>query len=257
MTKIASLLIIGILLGGGIPFSNAVELELEIIDNKWLTFKNPTVCVHESFDKSFGYNYDDIYEITKNAVKKWEDILVEKSGSSPEDWKIYVIKQPGLNDPKIKTGHYVNCDINILLRGAPPILNDGRYIPGSTQHFYDNSRAWHDIVIYTWEYHITESNSTNINYKAEYTDEESLEKTIIHELGHSFGLNHTFLDGQERGKKCDQTHADYSIMYVSVGCTGITSEINEIDYTAVIYKFGTDGWSGYHNADFKILKFNR
>lgn len=246
-------------MAGTIPFSNAVELELKFVRNEYLTLENPTVCIHESFDQGIGYTYKEITKITAKAVKKWTDLLVKNSGGSEYDWGIRVIEQPGTNNPMIRTGHYANCDTNILLRGAPPIGPHGEYAAGTAQHF-SSFRIWHDITIYTWEYHIAEGkpNSTNtITYRAEIVNEEKLEEIILHEIGHSFGLKHTTWNGWESNYACDQRHADFSIMYVSVACKNITAEIQEIDYTALIYKYGTDGWNGYTNYDFKVLKINR
>lgn len=235
------------------------KISLGFIPDYLITKKKPTICVHEPQDKNVAYDFDELYKISKKSAEQWVSVLEEKSGVKGV-WNIEVVKKSSLGGGEfLKTGHFLDCDINIIWK-ASPNLNpvDGSYIAAYAQHF-QNFRLWHDIIIYTWSYQRIDFipiNGTDVpNFLVFETPKDNLEYTLVHEIGHTLGLEHALINGKEfRWYGYDEDHAKSSVMYLGAGIVKEKDRgIRELDWTALIYKFGTDGWSGWSNNELDSL----
>jgi len=218
----------------------------------------PTVCVHEPRTTEIGFTEKELYSITKAAVNKWVDAL-EKNSSVKDVWDIKVITKSAVG-PELKNRDFLDCDINIEWAGAPNIGSDGAYIAATAGHQKD-FMVRHNIKIYTWSYEkmvdIKYENGTTVpHFRAFDTPKYLLEYILVHELGHTFGLQHALWNEKEfRSYSFDREHAALSVMYFSPGSfVDFDRSIKKLDWTALIYKYGTDGWGGWTNIDLEYIK---
>ena len=177
MTFFLLLLSLVIIVSIGSSYAYALEYTYPTI-NQRLT-EIPTYCAVESIsDDIESSDMDEMMAKSELAVKAWKENLQESELVTKEPWDM-TFKKIGKNESVTD-----DCTITILFRDDPEFSGSllsktlGAFMRNSIYVYYENQQSiygdkWMDGIL----------------------------KTIIHEMGHTFGLGHYTTDDNDYNRK--------------------------------------------------------
>ena len=217
---IFSILILFVTIGLGHAY--ALEYTYPTI-NQRLT-EIPTYCAVESIsNKISSSEMEQMIMQSAVAVKTWKDTLQDSESTNKEFWSI--------NFKKIGTNESVtdDCTITILFRDDPEFSGSllsktlGAFMKNTIYVYYENQESvygekWMDGIL----------------------------KTIIHEMGHTFGLGHYATDDNKVNEKiAKRNESPPSIMFAPAHINPDLRKITELDVQKVRSIYGSYGFHAF------------
>ena len=184
----------------------------------------PTYCAVESIsDKINPSEMEQMIIQSAVAVKTWEDILQDSESVNKEFWDIN-FKKIGKNESVTD-----DCTITILFRDDPEFSGSllsktlGAFMSNTIYVYYENQESvygekWMDGIL----------------------------KTIIHEMGHTFGLGHYTTDDNKVNEKiAKRNESPPSIMFAPAHINPDLRKITELDVQKVRSIYGSYGFHAF------------
>ena len=222
MTFSPLLLTLVIIVSIGSSYAYALEYTYPTI-NQRLT-EIPTYCAVESIsDDIESSEMDEIMAKSELAVMAWKEKLQESELVNKEFWDMK-FKKIGKNESVTD-----DCTITILFRDDPEF--SGSLLSKTLGAFMRNS-----IYVY-YE-----------NQQSIYGDKwmDGIFKTIIHEMGHTFGLGHYTTDDNDYNRKvATRDQSPPSIMFAPAHINPDVRKITEIDVQLVRSIYGSYGFHAF------------
>ena len=206
----------------GSSYAYALEYTYPTI-NQRLT-EIPTYCAVESItDKIESSEMDEMLDKSELAVNVWREKLQNSEITNKEFWDLK-FKKIGKNESVTD-----DCTITILFRDDPEF--SGSLLSKTLGAFMRNS-----IYIY-YE-----------NQESIYGDKwmDGILKTIIHEMGHTFGLGHYTTDDNDYNRKvATRNESPPSIMFAPAHINPDLRKITDIDVQKVRLIYGSYGFHAF------------
>ena len=206
----------------GSSYAYALEYTYPTI-NQRLT-EIPTYCAVESItDKIESSEMDEMLAKSELAVNAWREKLQNSEITNKEFWDLK-FKKIGKNESVTD-----DCTITILFRDDPEF--SGSLLSKTLGAFMRNS-----IYIY-YE-----------NQESIYGDKwmDGILKTIIHEMGHTFGLGHYTTDDNDYNRKvATRNESPPSIMFAPAHINPDLRKITDIDVQKVRLIYGSYGFHAF------------
>ena len=206
----------------GSSYAYALEYTYPTI-NQRLT-EIPTYCAVESItDKIESSEMDEMLAKSELAVNAWREKLQKSEITNKEFWDLK-FKKIGKNESVTD-----DCTITILFRDDPEF--SGSLLSKTLGAFMRNS-----IYIY-YE-----------NQESIYGDKwmDGILKTIIHEMGHTFGLGHYATDDNNYNRKvATRDESPPSIMFAPAHINPDLRKITDIDVQKVRLIYGSYGFHAF------------
>ncbi|MDC0211851.1 tetratricopeptide repeat protein [Candidatus Nitrosopelagicus sp.] len=206
----------------GSSYAYALEYTYPTI-NQRLT-EIPTYCAVESItDKIESSEMDEMLAKSELAVNTWKETLQNSEITNKEFWDLK-FKKIGKNESVTD-----DCTIIILFRDDPEF--SGSLLSKTLGAFMRNS-----IYIY-YE-----------NQESIYGDKwmDGILKTIIHEMGHTFGLGHYTTDDNDYNRKvATRDESPPSIMFAPAHINPDLRKITDIDVQKVRLIYGSYGFHAF------------
>ena len=206
----------------GSSYAYALEYTYPTI-NQRLT-EIPTYCAVESItDKIESSEMDEMLAKSELAVNTWKETLQNSEITNKEFWDLK-FKKIGKNESVTD-----DCTITILFRDDPEF--SGSLLSKTLGAFMRNS-----IYIY-YE-----------NQESIYGDKwmDGILKTIIHEMGHTFGLGHYTTDDNDYNRKvATRNESPPSIMFAPAHINPDLRKITDIDVQKVRLIYGSYGFHAF------------
>ena len=206
----------------GSSYAYALEYTYPTI-NQRLT-EIPTYCAVESItDKIESSEMDEMLAKSELAVNAWREKLQNSEITNKEFWDLK-FKKIGKNESVTD-----DCTITILFRDDPEF--SGSLLSKTLGAFMRNS-----IYIY-YE-----------NQESIYGDKwmDGILKTIIHEMGHTFGLGHYATDDNDYNRKvATRDESPPSIMFAPAHINPDLRKITDIDVQKVRLIYGSYGFHAF------------
>ena len=206
----------------GSSYAYALEYTYPTI-NQRLT-EIPTYCAVESItDKIESSEMDEMISKSEFAVTAWKEKLQNSELTNKEFWDLK-FKKIGKNESVTD-----DCTITILFRDDPEF--SGSLLSKTLGAFMRNS-----IYIY-YE-----------NQESIYGDKwmDGILKTIIHEMGHTFGLGHYTTDDNDYNRKvATRDESPPSIMFAPAHINPDLRKITDIDVQKVRLIYGSYGFHAF------------
>ena len=206
----------------GSSYAYALEYTYPTI-NQRLT-EIPTYCAVESItDKIESSEMDEMLTKSELAVNAWREKLQKSEITNKEFWDLK-FKKIGKNESVTD-----DCTITILFRDDPEF--SGSLLSKTLGAFMRNS-----IYIY-YE-----------NQESIYGDKwmDGILKTIIHEMGHTFGLGHYTTDDNDYNRKvATRNESPPSIMFAPAHINPDLRKITDIDVQKVRLIYGSYGFHAF------------
>ena len=206
----------------GSSYAYALEYTYPTI-NQRLT-EIPTYCAVESItDKIESSEMDEMLAKSELAVNAWREKLQKSEITNKEFWDLK-FKKIGKNESVTD-----DCTITILFRDDPEF--SGSLLSKTLGAFMRNS-----IYIY-YE-----------NQESIYGDKwmDGILKTIIHEMGHTFGLGHYTTDDNDYNRKvATRNESPPSIMFAPAHINPDLRKITDIDVQKVRLIYGSYGFHAF------------
>ncbi|MDC0186566.1 tetratricopeptide repeat protein [Candidatus Nitrosopelagicus sp.] len=184
----------------------------------------PTYCAVESItDKIESSEMDEMLAKSELAVNTWKEMLQKSEITNKEFWDLK-FKKIGKNESVTD-----DCTITILFRDDPEF--SGSLLSKTLGAFMRNS-----IYIY-YE-----------NQESIYGDKwmDGILKTIIHEMGHTFGLGHYTTDDNDYNRKvATRDESPPSIMFAPAHINPDLRKITDIDVQKVRLIYGSYGFHAF------------
>ena len=222
MTFFLLLLSLVIIVSIGSSYAYALEYTYPTI-NQRLT-EIPTYCAVESIsDDIESSEMDEMMAKSELAVMAWKEKLQESELINKEFWDMK-FKKIGKNESVTD-----DCTITILFRDDPEF--SGSLLSKTLGAFMRNS-----IYVY-YE-----------NQQSIYGDKwmDGIFKTIIHEMGHTFGLGHYTTDDNDYNRKvATRDQSPPSIMFAPAHINPDVRKITEIDVQLVRSIYGSYGFHAF------------
>ena len=222
MTFFLLLLSLVIIVSIGSSYAYALEYTYPTI-NQRLT-EIPTYCAVESIsDDIESSDMDEMMAKSELAVMAWKEKLQESELINKEFWDMK-FKKIGKNESVTD-----DCTITILFRDDPEF--SGSLLSKTLGAFMRNS-----IYVY-YE-----------NQQSIYGDKwmDGIFKTIIHEMGHTFGLGHYTTDDNDYNRKvATRDQSPPSIMFAPAHINPDVRKITEIDVQLVRSIYGSYGFHAF------------
>ncbi|MDC0041478.1 tetratricopeptide repeat protein [Candidatus Nitrosopelagicus sp.] len=206
----------------GSSYASALEYTYPTI-NQRLT-EIPTYCAVESIsDKIESSEMDEMIAKSELAVNTWREKLQKSEITNKEFWDLK-FKKIGKNESVSD-----DCTITILFRDDPEF--SGSLLSKTLGAFMRNS-----IYVY-YE-----------NQESVYGDKwmDGILKTIIHEMGHTFGLGHYTTDDNDYNRKvATRDESPPSIMFAPAHINPDLRKITDIDVQKVRLIYGSYGFHAF------------
>ena len=206
----------------GSSYAYALEYTYPTI-NQRLT-EIPTYCAVESItDKIESSEMDEMLAKSELAVNVWREKLQNSEITNKEFWDLK-FKKIGKNESVTD-----DCTITILFRDDPEF--SGSLLSKTLGAFMRNS-----IYIY-YE-----------NQESIYGDKwmDGILKTLIHEMGHTFGLGHYTTDDNDYNRKvATRDESPPSIMFAPAHINPDLRKITDIDVQKVRLIYGSYGFHAF------------
>ena len=206
----------------GFSYAYALDYTYPTI-NQRLT-EIPTYCAVESItDKIESSEMDEMLAKSELAVNAWREKLQKSEITNKEFWDLK-FKKIGKNESVTD-----DCTITILFRDDPEF--SGSLLSKTLGAFMRNS-----IYIY-YE-----------NQESIYGDKwmDGILKTIIHEMGHTFGLGHYTTDDNDYNRKvATRDESPPSIMFAPAHINPDLRKITDIDVQKVRLIYGSYGFHAF------------
>ena len=184
----------------------------------------PTYCAVESIsNKIESYEMDEMISKSELAIDTWREKLQKSELTNNEFWDLK-FKKIGKNESVTD-----DCTITILFRDDPEF--SGSLLSKTLGAFMGNS-----IYIY-YE-----------NQESIYGDKwmDGILKTIIHEMGHTFGLGHYATDDNDYNRKvATRDESPPSIMFSPAHINPDLRKITELDVQKVRLIYGSYGFHAF------------
>ena len=222
MKLVLLLLIFVVCVTIGSSYAYALEYTYPTI-NQRLT-EIPTYCAVESItDKIESSEMDEMLAKSELAVSAWREKLQNSEITNKEFWDLK-FKKIGKNESVTD-----DCTITILFRDDPEF--SGSLLSKTLGAFMRNS-----IYIY-YE-----------NQESIYGDKwmDGILKTLIHEMGHTFGLGHYTTDDNDYNRKvATRDESPPSIMFAPAHINPDLRKITDIDVQKVRLIYGSYGFHAF------------
>lgn len=257
MKSLIKCLLIAILISVSVITVSALEPKHKILyfENRYILDNkpHPNICFHEPEKFNNAYDNETLFTITYLAINNWVLNLKNHTGTTDDRWDIELTYKSNSTSYGTLTQQHPYCDVNILWAGSPILnIDTGGFHKGFAKH-YSGSKTQVDIVMFTWDYfpNGTDSNGIPI-YRVVPADPYVTLSVLEHELGHAFGLKHSYYEGKLNLQSYNIDQSKRSIMY------GLTDPFNnqqtlksitKSDVYSIVAKYGTDGWGGMTNYD--------
>ena len=184
----------------------------------------PTYCAVESISKKItSSEMDEMIVKSEIAVKTWNDLLRDSESSNKDFWDIK-FKKIGKNESVTD-----ECTITILFRDDPEFSASllsktlGAFMRNSIYIYYENQQSV---------------------YGEKWTD--GILKTIMHEMGHTFGLGHYTTDDNSVNEKiAKRNESPPSIMFSPAHINPDLRQITDLDIQQVRSIYGSYGFYGF------------
>ena len=217
-----SLILSMIIIASGIGYAYALDYTYPTI-NQRLT-EMPTYCAVESIsNKLESSEMDEMIQKSEIAVNTWKQRLLDSEPINKEFWDMKfkkISKNESVSD---------DCTITILFRDDPEF--SGSLLSKTLGAFMRNT-----IFIY-YE-----------NQESVYGDKwmDGILKTIIHEMGHTFGLGHYTTDDNEVNNKiATRDESPPSIMFAPAHINPDVRKITDLDVSQVRSIYGSYGFHAF------------
>jgi len=184
----------------------------------------PTYCAVESIsDKINSSEMEQMILQSAVAVKTWKDTLQDSESTNKDFWDIN-FKKIGKNEPVTD-----DCTITILFRDDPEFSGSllsktlGAFMRNTIYVYYENQESvygekWMDGIL----------------------------KTIIHEMGHTFGLGHYTTDDNKLNEKiAKRNESPPSIMFSPAHINPDLRKITELDVQQIRSIYGSYGFHAF------------
>lgn len=232
---------------------------IKYADNRELLVKDlPRFCFYEPEEGKNAFSTDSLFDFSVGLTSHWIGLLENKSNNYNGVWDIEMQRIPAGEKMQY---HFDKCDLHMFWVGAPPLnIETGAYYKGGIYRLVGTSTE-HKMIMYTYDYFPNGTKQGIPVYEVKATEQEVLESTFLHELGHVFGLgHHKWYDKYDwYGGQYYEKHADRSIMYTitprTYGNVDGQKLVTDFDINAIIEKYGEDGWGGKTN--WKITDYTK
>ena len=190
----------------------------------------PTYCIITPSEEILQENSVDWMELSENAVSYWKQNLMEAESENNGIWKMI---------SKIILEEEENCDISIEFRDKPSLSDTiGGFFswpPGKIVIYYLQPKLCHNVIP-CYDDKTFKSNNT-------------IYAIIIHEIGHSLGLDHYVSDDNDINKKWQSgKQSPPSVMIPTIPSNSNLFHITYIDIQKVREIYGTEGFYAFSNS---------
>ena len=220
--KITIVVLCGILFSLGIFTPQLADAKEFYPSTTFRLNEPPTFCT-STVPNSMPYSSDWIEQV-KNSINDWE-IKLQEDSDYPEFWEMNFKQVSDISNPPD------DCTIPIALE------YESDYWSSTLGVF-----KWFDdpkIEIYA------KSFSCEIECD-DWNPVERIHKTLVHEIGHSFGLGHFVYDDEDKNERIYEGRRDSpSIMFPYSGRLMVDSEITKIDISKTNQLYGTYGFFAF------------
>ena len=187
----------------------------------------PTYCVVLPNDPISEQQKNQWADLAKNAVLEWEEKLKESEEINDNLWDVQVII--------VSEEDSENCGINIYLKDKPSLIGTVAgfftWPPGSITIYYLQLELCGLFTCYDDETFISD---------------DALYAIALHEMGHSFGLDHYISDNADTNSKWQTSlNTPPSIMIPTIHNNPSLQEITNIDTSKVREIYGSDGFYAF------------
>jgi hypothetical protein len=214
-------------LGTGARASNVAQSStpfIELFQIEWLT---GTLSVHIVVNQDTQEQASRYLPVVEKAVNRWSNLLKQYSGNY-NAWNFNVSSSVGYLDT---LGPNASKDIIIEITGDPQAVGCNQYSGSANVYHEDLSTGIPTVII---------TSCTDEEGNVEDYPEDNVYSTALHEFAHTLGLGHAFNMDGDLMCSSDQDHIGNEI----TTCTDSgREEPSEADIMALLYKYGTDGFS--------------